>query len=306
MKRRIPIQKAGIIMQTDKINIRDPYILLYEGKYYLYGTRSATCWGPADGFDCYISDDLKDWKGPVEIFKRPEGFFADQNYWAPECVYQNGFFYLITTLGSGDRKKGIYVLKSDKPEGPYEVFSGKITPEDWCCIDGTVYFEDETPWLVFSHSFEDTPNGDMCALPLTSDLKSAAGEPVLLFSAVKASWAKPFPYAKAEFGMDGDVYFTDGPCLFKENEKLYMTWSSWGEREYAVGIALSESGTLKGPWSQQDIPLYPADGGHGMVFRDKDGTLIFTLHEPNEKYKEHPAFYRIVPDGGSLKLENYL
>lgn len=92
-------------MKTTQINIRDPYILVHEGKYYLYGTRSATCWGPADGFDCYVSEDKENWDGPIEIFHRPEGFFADQNYWAPECIYYEEAFYLITTLGGSDRKK---------------------------------------------------------------------------------------------------------------------------------------------------------------------------------------------------------
>lgn len=61
-------------MKTTEINIRDPYILVHEGTYYLYGTRSATCWGPADGFDCYVSEDRENWEGPIEIFHRPEGF----------------------------------------------------------------------------------------------------------------------------------------------------------------------------------------------------------------------------------------
>lgn len=33
-------------MKTSDVNIRDPFVLVYEGKYDLYGTRSATCWGP--------------------------------------------------------------------------------------------------------------------------------------------------------------------------------------------------------------------------------------------------------------------
>jgi len=32
-------------MQFSDINIRDPFIVPYEGKYYMYGTRGATCWG---------------------------------------------------------------------------------------------------------------------------------------------------------------------------------------------------------------------------------------------------------------------
>ena len=53
------------MMQTDQINIRDPFVLAYQGTYYLYGTRGETCWGPADGFDVYTGRDLKSWEGPT-------------------------------------------------------------------------------------------------------------------------------------------------------------------------------------------------------------------------------------------------
>ena len=48
-------------MQTIDINIRDPFVLCENGKYWLYGTRGPTCWGKADGFDVYVSDDLNTW-----------------------------------------------------------------------------------------------------------------------------------------------------------------------------------------------------------------------------------------------------
>ena len=53
-------------MKVTEINIRDPYVLYTKGKYYLYGTRSETCWGPADGFDCYISENFE------ELFYMPD------------------------------------------------------------------------------------------------------------------------------------------------------------------------------------------------------------------------------------------
>ena len=289
-------------MKTNEINIRDPFILLYKDRYYLYGTRSETCWGEADGFDCYVSADRENWEGPVEIFHRPEGFWADRAYWAPECVYHNGRFYLITTLGAEGRKKGIYVLQSDSPLGPFVPWGQRLTPEDWVCIDGTVYFERKKPYLIFSHSFEDDPKGDMCLLPLSEDLSKASGESVTLFSAHEAPWARPVPFAKAEFGMDGDVYFTDGPCVKKlPDGRLIMTWSSWSTQAYAVGVAESESALVRGPWHQLETPLYPANGGHGMLFEDKDGSLWFTLHTPNDKYLERPVFYPVETEG-SLRL----
>lgn len=291
-------------MRTNEINIRDPYILLHEDRYYLYGTRSETCWGEADGFDCYISADRENWEGPFEIFHRPDGFWADRAYWAPECVERNGMFYLITTLGSEERKKGIYALRAASPMGPFVPYGERLTPVDWSCIDGTVFFEGGTPYLIFSHSFEDSPTGDMCMLPLAADLSKAAGEAVTLFSAFEAPWARPVPFAKAEFGMDGDVYFTDGPCVMKMPEgELVMTWSSWSERAYAVGIAVSESGSIRGPWRQLERPLYPENGGHGMLFADRDGKLWFTLHSPNDKYRERPVFYPVGTEGG-LHLES--
>lgn len=290
-------------MRITEINIRDPYMLIHDGTYYLYGTRSATCWGPADGFDCYVSEDQENWEGPIEIFHRPEGFFADQNYWAPECIYHDGAFYLITTLGAGDRKKGIYVLRAEQPTGPFEVYSERITPEDWSCIDGTVYMDQGVPYLIFSHSFEDTPDGDMCMMQLSANLKKAESEPVTLFSAAEAVWAKPVPFAKAEFGMDGDVYFTDGPSVVKmEDGKLYMTWSSWSCCGYAVGVAVSENGRIEGPWKQLEEPLFPENGGHGMLYKDQDG-MKFTLHYPNDKYKERPIFRKVVLKEGQLRLE---
>ena len=240
----------------------------------------------------------------MEIFHRPEGFWADRAYWAPECVYYRDAFFLITTLGAADRKKGIYVLRSDSPLGPFVPFGARLSPEDWSCIDGTLYLEEGKPWLIFSHSFEDDPKGDMCLLPLKEDLSGPAGEPVTLFSAAEAPWARPVPFAKAEFGMDGDVYFTDGPCVKKLHDgELIMTWSSWSEQAYAVGVAMSENGRVRGPWRQLGTPLYPANGGHGMIFTEKDGSLCFTLHTPNDKYLERPAFYQV--EGGcaaDLKL----
>ena len=294
-------------MKTQEINIRDPFVLLHEDTYYLYGTRSSTCWSEADGFDCYTSNDLAEWDGPFEVFHRPEGFFADRNYWAPECYFHEGKFYLLTTFGAEARKKGIYVLTANSPLGPFVPASDTpLTPADWTCIDGSLCWDENgTPWLIFSHSFEDTPDGDMCAVALSSDLTCCVSAPVVLFSAKAAPWATPIPFAKAEFNMDGDVYFTDGPCVHKmDNGTLTMLWSSWSKRGYAVGTALSPSGNIGGPWEHRDVPLFPENGGHGMLFRDKAEQLLYALHYPNDKLCEHPIFEAVAEKDGALQLVN--
>ncbi len=290
------------MMKTTEINIRDPYVLLHGGVYYLYGTRSESCWDKMDGFDVYTSPDLENWEGPIEIFHRPENFFADRCFWAPECYYVNGEFVFIATLHGPDIAKGIFCLKSDSPTGPFR-YVGRLTPEDWNCIDGTLFLGGETPYLVFSHTLEDTPDGDMCAVALSADLEQAEGEPFFLFRAAEAPWAKPIPFAKAEFGIDGDAYFTDGPTVYRHrNGALSIIWSSWSKCGYAVGVAQSKSGKLAGPWVQCPDPLYPENGGHGMLFETKEGDLLYTLHYPNDKHCERPHFYPVKENGDLLTL----
>lgn len=290
-------------MKSSDIVIRDPFVLLVDGTYYMYGTRSATCWGEADGFDCYASNDLIEWKGPFEVFHKSEDFFADRCYWAPECYAYQDKFFLITTFGAAAKKKGIYALCAESPLGPFVPWGEELTPPDWNSIDGTLWFEGQTPWLVFSHPFEDVPSGDMCCVRLKQDLSAPDGAPEKLFSAPQAPWAKPIPFAKKEFGMDGDVYFTDGPCLMQiDSVGLCMTWSSWGLNGYAAGVAVSESGMLCGPWKHISEPIFPDNGGHGMMFHNKKDELIFAYHSPNDKLKEHPQFADVNVKSNKINL----
>ncbi len=276
------------MMKTSEINIRDPYVLTFENNYYLYGTRAASAWGEMDGFDCYVGKDLENWEGPFEIFKKPADFFATQSYWAPECYFFEGSFYLLATLGAKNRKKGVHLFKANNPLGPFE-YIDQLTPTAEECIDGTLYFEDEKIYLVYSRTFQDSPNGDMCALELSQNLESSVGQSFKLFSASSAKWAKPIPFAKSEFGIDGDVYLADGPSIIKRYEQTIMLWSSWANNGYSVGLAKSVNGKILGSW-KQDEQYVIENGGHGMVFTDFNGTLRYSYHFPNDFGKEKPTF----------------
>lgn len=185
-----------------------------------------------------------------------------------------------------------------------------VTPDGWTCIDGTLYFEDGKTFMAFSHSFEDAidgsgnADGDFCLLEISPDLSESIGEPKVMFSPKDTVWAKPVPFAKAEFGIDGDCYFSDGPSFIKScDNNLYMTFSSWGKAGYAVGVARSESGKVDGPWILQEEPLYPENGGHGMFFHDLTENLKFTLHYPNDKLNEHPCFWNVVTENEELHIK---
>ena len=275
------------MMKTDEINIRDPFVLVHGGKYYLYGTRGETCWGPADGFDVYVGQDLKNWEGPIVCFHNDGSFWADRNYWAPEVHCVNGAFYMFASFKSDSRRRGTAILRALSPLGPFEPWSeGPVTPADWECLDGTFYASPEgTPYMVFCHEWVQAGDGEIHAMKLTKDLRAPAGEPFLLFRASEAPWCRQVHHSS---GLDG--YVTDGPFLWrKEDGTLLCLWSGFSETGYAQGLAVSDNGDIDGHFTQLP-PLFPEDGGHGMLFRTLEGELLLALHSPNKHLLERPRF----------------
>jgi hypothetical protein len=69
-----------------------------------------------------------------------------------------------------------------------------------------------------------------------------------------------------------------------------------------VGIAVSESGRLAGPWVQQAEPIYADDGGHPMLFSTFDGKLMMTLHSPNSGADQRIHFFEMEDTGETLRI----
>ena len=275
-------------MKTNEIHVRDPFVLPWEGKYYLYGTRGPTCWGLADGFDVYVGKDLENWEGPIEIFHNDGSFWADREYWAPEVHVINGAFYMFASFHSPNRCRGTQILRAEKPTGPFVPISdGPVTPADWECLDGTFFqSKDGDPYLVFCHEWLQVHDGEVCAMKLTPDLKAAAGEPRVLFRASQAPWVVPSVHK------DGNKnYVTDGPWLHRcPDGRLMMLWSSHGKDGYAQAASYSDNGDITGNWTPAAEPIFGRDGGHGMIFRDFEGVQHLVLHAPNENPYERPVF----------------
>lgn len=153
----------------------------------------------------------------------------------------------------------------------------------------------DLPWLVFSHEWTQIQDGTVCCARLTDDLKELTEEPKVLFHASEAPWST------ADTGdvikQAGENYVTDGPFLFKtENGTLQMLWSSFSVTGYAIGLATSRSGSVSGPWMQQEEPFYEKDGGHGMLFRSFAGELMLAIHTPNDSPYERAVFLPVTED----------
>lgn len=283
-------------MKLNEIRIRDPFILPVkeEMAYYLYGTTDDNVWsGKAEGFNTYRSTDLIDWEGPFEAFRPDENFWADQHFWAPEVYEYKGEFYMFASFKADNKFRGTQVLKSLKPTGPFLTHSaGPITPNDIECLDGTLFIEDDIPWIIFSQEWTQVQDGRIYAMKLTEDLEAAAGEPILLFQASQSGWAENVTDGKEEPPIR---YVTDGPFLFKsEDGTLKMMWSSFYNGSYAMGMAYSDNKKIEGNWLHEEKPFFTEDGGHGMLFKTFDNKLMLTIHTPNKSPLERATFIEIV------------
>ena len=286
------------------IRIRDPFIVpvVAEKKYYMFGTtalgRQPTIYTEAPHFDCYTGTDLVHWTGPHRVFDPPAGYWGTIDYWAAEVHHYRGKYYLFGSFKSPDLARGtdILISSTNSPLGPYlpHTENSPITPHEWECLDGTLFVEDRQPWMVFCHEWLQVQDGQICAMPLTPDLRRATAKPTLLFTASQTGWAETH---------NGKDYVTDGPFLHRmPSGKLIMLWSSGHAGQYAMGIATSESGKVLGPWRHSPKPLVSNDGGHGMLFRDFSGKLMLSLHRPNVSPLERPVLLTVDDSGDELRI----
>jgi GH43 family beta-xylosidase len=302
-------------LTLNKIRMRDPFILADRrtGRYHAYvqtgnrlGERTAF-----RGVEAYTSADLHHWSGPETVLELGHDSWARQRVWAPEVHEHEGRYYLLVTLTAEGaigqieglppmQRRGTQIFVADSAMGPFRAFRNcPHTPCDWLALDGTLWVEDGRPYMVFCHEWVQIRDGSIELMELERDLSKAAGEPRTLFRATEASWVRAFIHGGGRYR----GYVTDGPFLHRaRGGALLMMWSSFSADGYTVGLAASESGSVRGPWKQEPAPLFRANGGHSMAFRSFEDKLMLLLHQPNTSPHERGRLFELEDSGNTLRL----
>ncbi|MEM9894971.1 MAG: glycoside hydrolase family 43 protein [Bacteroidota bacterium] len=307
------------LLKSSDIRVRDPFILAEENTktYYLYASISNRTKDEGPGVEVYTSKDLQHWTPPQTVFEVPENFWATKWVWAPEVHYYNGNYYLFTTFTANDTlekpqvkppfekwpqhdKRGSQILVADSPIGPFKPFSNEPhLTEDWMTLDGTLWVEDNQPYMIYCHEWVQVGDGTMDLIALKEDLSATEGENHVLFKASDAPWVKAIA--------GGYGYVTDGCFVYKTRDHtLLIIWSSIGKGGYSIGTAISESGSIKGPWKHLPDRIFEKNGGHGMIFKTFENQLVIALHQPNKSPNERMQLYKLKDTGEALKLDGEL
>ena len=206
----------------------DPEARFYEGKYYIYVTRSFTQYEGQLNLDAFSSADLIHWTkhdGIVDMGGFP---WIRRAVWAPTVEARNGRYYLIfasNDIHSDSEPGGLEIAVSDSPAGPFRAlqdrplvdrFVNGAQPIDahlFADDDGTMYLY----WGGWRHCNAAVLREDMTGfLPL------------------------PDGSTCREITPKG---YVEGPCMLKRNGMYHFMWSEgdWTRGTYHVAVSAAAS-----------------------------------------------------------------
>lgn len=272
----------------------DPEARKYNGKYYIYVTRSL----PFDeqlNHDVFISSDLKNWeikKGIIDI----DGFpWVKRAVWAPTVIEKNGKYYYIfasNDIHEDNEGGGLEIAVSDKPDGPFRAYLGKSLIGTFINgaqpIDAHLFKDDDgTVYLYYGgwkHCNVCKMNEDMTGFAAFDD-----GE---IFKEVTPE------------------NYVEGPCMMKRGGKYYFMWShgGWTEGTYSVDYAIADSPV--GPFVSRGTILKSQPGvaegpGHNGFIQLENGETLMVYHRRRYEQKESNARFLCIDkmefDGDEIK-----
>lgn len=282
----------------------DPYILNYNGNYYLYGTTSN------DGFLVYKSDDLLRWGDAAGINNgfalSKEDVWGSMWFWAPEVYYLDGSFFMFFSV-----EEHIAVAVSQSPLGPFTqeteetLFTGKA-------IDPHLFIDpvSGTPYLFYVRF---NNGNEIWVAEMNSDYLSVKSDPAphKCFS-VSQNWEQSETPPVANVNEGPFVLYNSANGLY------YLTYSGnhYASWDYGVGYATSSDPFApEGGWSKfpgNPILQKPGDlvgTGHHSIFEDDNGKMMIVYHAHNSRLFINPRrlfINRISFDSstGELKTGN--
>jgi xylan 1,4-beta-xylosidase len=251
--------------------LADPHIFFHDGRYYLYGT------GSNQGFQVYVSRDLKNWKGPVGAkngFALKKGdAFGNSRFWAPQVFFSNDKFYMAYAAD-----EHIAIAVSNSPSGPFTQSSRTAIPAPVKQIDPFVFFDDDGRKYLFHVRVANGGNRIFVA-EMTDDLSGIKMETLKECISATEAWENT---AKDKWSV------AEGPTLLKDKGLYYLIYSAnhFRSPDYAVGYAVSKSPL--GPWEKyRGNPILSKKNtgvhgtGHGDVVTDAKGNMFYVFHTHN-------------------------
>ena len=248
----------------------DPEARFYEGKYYIYVTRSETDYKSQLNIDAFSSSDLINWEKHESILDMSGFPYVTHALWAPTIIFHNGLYYLIFASNNVQFDGpigGIEVTVSDSPAGPFRALIGKPLIQKLYNkaepIDAHLFKDDdETVYLYYG-------GAEHCNVCRLSD-----------------DFTEIVPLRQ-----NGELYheiilpnYMEAPCMIKDKGIYYLMWSSgdWRDGTYSISYASSDS-PIGGFTNATQIlasqpPIADGPGHHGFLYFEPLQQYLIVYH----------------------------
>jgi beta-xylosidase len=298
------------------VKLGDPYVLkTASGKYYMYGTG-----GVKNGFKCYSSSDLVNWKDEGAIYtNKQEKAWGEKAFWAPEVYERDGNFYLFYSahwkVNPSNELENfkIGVAVSKEPTGPFiDMYDRPIFNPDYPIIDANVMFENGKAYLYYSRCcykhpvesevatwakkqgwYDEIEESWIYGVEMKPDFSGVIGEPVLLLRPPVTQNDKTEWESRSVTAHEANRRWTEGSFIFKRDTTYYMMYSAnnFDGENYAVGYATSSNPL--GPFEKSSLnPILQKKGnvsgtGHNSITWSPNGKQMLCVYHGRTKATGH-------------------
>jgi hypothetical protein len=231
-------REGAIPGQWDGYGIGDPFVMRWDGAYYLYASSR----DGQGGVRAWKSDDLVTW-ARARGEGLPEGYVLSPTdtvcvgAFAPEVYYFNGTFYMYTSPAGA----GHYVYTAESPEGPFERATGNFGMS----IDGSVLIDDDE-----SMYFLNAGSGGIAIRKMT-DMLTVAPTSRLLDNTNIGGW-------------------TEGPYLLKREGVYYLTYTGNAVTSDGYRVGYSTAGALTNANGDLTREAFAFGAGNPLLLSTED------------------------------------
>ncbi|MCF0063271.1 glycoside hydrolase family 43 protein [Dyadobacter chenwenxiniae] len=226
---------------------------------------------------------------PVTVFSAPATGGNSRDIWAPELFFLNNKWYIYYTASDGnDRAHRMWVLENtnaDPTQGSWTDKGALVTqPADLWSIDGTVFQQDTTLYLIWSgRPFAGGPTD------LTQNLYiSRMSSPFRLAGQTVKISSPGYDWEKRGFAVN------EGPEILRNpagRVHLVYSGSYCGDDRYSLGLMKLNEGSdplNSANWTKSPNPVFTglasanAFGvGHNGFFKSRDGKEDWVIYHAN-------------------------
>lgn len=199
----------------------DPEARYYNGRYYVYVTKSFTQYKDQLNLTAFSSDDLVNWEKHENIIDMTTYPYVHRAVWAPTVIEKDGKYYLIfasNDIQSNDELGGLEIAVSDSPVGPFVNHIGKTLVDRFINyaqpIDAHLFKDDDGSIYLYYGGWKH------CNAAKMNDEMNGF-----------------IPFENGEvFKPVTPNNYVEGPCMLKRNGVYHFMWSEgdWVNGTYHV------------------------------------------------------------------------